>query len=557
MSLTELTCDVLVIGGGLAGTNAAIAAAECGAQVIVAEKGCLERSGDVGGGVDHFLAYLNSGKKWDTKDAFLQYVERVGQGSTDIDVIESVYCTELSASLERLERIGVPMRLNGKDYYRTRGMGQPGAYYINFRGKRLKPLLASTVRSLGCRVLDRLMMLRLLQYDGEIIGGLGMHTRNGNFFVVRAKSTIISTGNTNRLFANPRLNPFNSWLCPYDTGDGQRMAIEAGARLSNMEYMRMTLMPKGFSSAGYNAMVSMGGRFLNGLGDYYMEKAHPMGNLAPRNVVLHHSMEEQREGHGPLYLDCTKIPESELNHLVTILSYEKDSIPDYFAQRGEDPKVHPIELDVSEGMQAGPTEVTGSGLKIDAQSACSLSGLFACGDAADHNRSVHGAVAGGYHAGKHAALAARKRSQPPPISVSKDEFALLHAPLARKTGYRYTQFEDALRKIMSEYAGPTRSAATLQTALRKIEKLESTFHWVEAADIHELARTHESQSLFAVSKALIHAALARKESRFSPFHFRSDFPQPDDVSWYGMMEIWKNNQTMHTVFVPRIKHYRD
>ncbi|MFH1123395.1 MAG: FAD-binding protein [Pseudomonadota bacterium] len=282
MEVIDLSTDVLIVGGGLAGTNAAIGAAEKGAKVIVADKGKIERSGDIGGGVDHFLAYLNQGEDWDTRDAFLSYVDRIGRGTAHLSIIESVYCAELPDAIDRMARIGNPLTRDDGTFYRTRSMGQPGPYFINFKGKRLKPLLGKAVRKLGCTVLDKVMMVDLLTHQGAVVGGLGFHIRNGDFYVIKAKATIIATGNTNRLYENPRLNPFNTWLCPYDTGDGQVMAFKAGAALTNMEYMRMTLMPKGFAAPGFNALVGMGGRFLNSLGEYYMEKNHPMANRAPR-----------------------------------------------------------------------------------------------------------------------------------------------------------------------------------------------------------------------------------------------------------------------------------
>ena len=74
MELHNLSADVLIVGGGLAGVNAAMAAAEKGATVLVADKGNINRSGAIGGGVDHFLAFLNEGAEWDTQDAFLEYL---------------------------------------------------------------------------------------------------------------------------------------------------------------------------------------------------------------------------------------------------------------------------------------------------------------------------------------------------------------------------------------------------------------------------------------------------------------------------------------------------
>ena len=102
MEINHLQTDVLIVGGGLAGTNAAMGAAENGASVVVADKGNINRSGDIGGGVDHFLAYLNEGREWDTQDAFLGYVENIGRGTGHLSIIESVYCAELPDAIEIL-----------------------------------------------------------------------------------------------------------------------------------------------------------------------------------------------------------------------------------------------------------------------------------------------------------------------------------------------------------------------------------------------------------------------------------------------------------------------
>lgn len=115
MSYEVVETDVLVIGGGAAGLNAAIAAQEQGARVVVADKGVIERSGDIGGGVDHFLAYLELEGDWDTREAFLEYVWRIGKGTGDPRIIDVVFCSELKEAIDRLERIGV---LVGRKEYR-------------------------------------------------------------------------------------------------------------------------------------------------------------------------------------------------------------------------------------------------------------------------------------------------------------------------------------------------------------------------------------------------------------------------------------------------------
>ena len=81
--------------GLLAGLNAAIAAAERGARVVVLDKGKIERSGNIAGGVDHFMAYLESGEPWDTRDDYLRYVQEEGFGIVNVEIHNRVFCDEL------------------------------------------------------------------------------------------------------------------------------------------------------------------------------------------------------------------------------------------------------------------------------------------------------------------------------------------------------------------------------------------------------------------------------------------------------------------------------
>jgi adenylylsulfate reductase subunit A len=552
MEIIHLTTDVLIVVGGLGGTNAAMGAAENGADVVIADKGNINRSGDIGGGVDHFLAFLNEGREWDTQDAFLGYVEKIGRGTGHLSIIESVYCAELPDAIERMARIGNPLTRPDGSFYRTGSMGQPGTYWINFNGKMLKPRLGKAVRRLGCNVLDKVMMVDLISHQGAVVGGVGFHIRKGAFYVIQAKATIIATGNTNRLYENPRINPFNTWLCPFDTGDGQIMALNAGAALTNMEYMRMTVLPKGFSAPGFNALVGMGGRFMNSLGDYYMEQSHPMGNRAPRYAVVFNTLDEIRHGRGPVYIDCRHLEDKDKDHLLTTLSYDKDTLPEYFEQRGEDLRSKPVEVMVSEGMQAGPTEVTGSGVKIDGEGASTVHGLFACGDAADHNRCVHGAITGGYRAGKSAArLAAGEQHAPSPqTSQVRERAERFVAPLHRKTGYPYSQVEGTVRKIMAEHAGPMRTERGLAAGLAKLEKLEPHLDEIMVDNEHDLMRANETRNILSVGKVMIHAALYRTESRNKPYHYRLDYPEPDDENWCGLVTVRKNGAGYDCGFEP-------
>ncbi len=548
---TLLEADVLVIGGGLAGTNAAIAAAERNAKVVVMDKGKIERSGDIGGGVDHFLAYLDTDKSWDTKEHFLKYVWKIGRGTTEPRVLEKVYCDELTDAIERMERIGCPLTQPDGSFYRTASMGQPGTYWINFNGKRLKPCLGKEVRRLGCTVLDKVMATELLVKDGKVVGATGMHIRTGEFFIVNAKATIISTGSTQRLYESPRVNPFNTWLSPFDTGDGQAMAFKAGAKLANMEYMRMTMLPKGFAAPGFNAFTGMGGRFMNSLGEYYMEKNHPMGNKAPRYDVVYYSLKELKAGRGPLSIDCRHIKDEDLKHLNSTLGYDKDTLPDYMEQRGEDLKTKPFEIMPSEGMQCGPTEVTGSGVKIDENCAATVPGLFACGDACDAQRCVHGCITGGYAAGKGATkYAANAKLLEPEYDQVKSIKKAVYAPLEREDGISYTDFENIIRKVMTENVGSERTEGGLKVAAEKLQKIRSFLPELKADNYHELMRANESRNLLDVGEIMVQAALFRTESRNKPYHHRLDFPETDNENWCGQVLVSREGDNIMTEFLP-------
>jgi succinate dehydrogenase/fumarate reductase flavoprotein subunit len=268
--------------------------------------------------------------------------------------------------------------------------------------------------------------------------------------------------------------------------------------------------------------------------------------------VVFYTLEEIRQGHGPITIDCRHLSSEDLTHLMATLGYDKDTLPDYFEQRGEDLRAKPVEITVSEGMQAGPTEVTGSGIKIDKESAATLPGLFACGDASDHNRCAHGAVTGGYKAGKSAAAYAKTlhHAGDAAKSMTREKIERFMAPLQRASGYPYRQIEDTIRKIMAEHVGPRRTQRTLTDGLEKLARIEHYLDQIKADDLHELMRTHETRSILAVGKLMATTALFRKESRNKPYHHRLDYPDTDNTRWCGLVVVRKKGDEFSCSFEP-------
>jgi adenylylsulfate reductase subunit A len=539
----NIETDVAIIGGGTAGLNAAMAAAESGLKVLVAEKANIERSGAIAGGIDHFHSYLETGEKWDTREAYLGWVTKVSKGASNLKVQEAVFCDEYKAAIERIERIGIPLRdpKTGK-FYRTQALGQPGPLAINFNGKKLKPKMAKEVRRLGCQVLGRLQVSKLFLHDNEIAGFTGFDVRTGDFYQVRAKAVVIATGNTNRMFRPQAGNPFNLWYCPACTGDLHRAAYEAGVELANMEYIRMTIVPKGFSAPGFNAFLGLGSHLINAMGERFLENHHPMGERAPRNFVVWATYQELKEGRGPIYMDCRHLTRKDREHLFATLGYDKDTLPDFFINKGYNLEGTMIEMTVSEPMQARPSELAGSGIKINEKCESNVPGLYAAGDCSDQMGCLHMCVGGGYAAGREAAVYAAKEKHLPPIEPSKfaAERERVFRPLEKETGVPYWEFEDIVRIIATDHFGPVKTENSLESALVKFDRLDAAHLDLKANNLHELMRVHEAMNIQQVAKITATAALARKETRFPPYHYRADFPETDDKNFCGLIVVKKD-----------------
>jgi len=552
----DIDTDVAIIGGGTAGLNSAMAAAEAGCRVLIVDKANIVHSGAIAGGIDHFMAYLETGASWDTREAYLGYVGRVAKGAADLEVHDAVFCDELKAALARTEKIGVSLRQPDGKIFRTQAMGQPGPYFINFDGKKLKPRMAMEVKRRKCEVLNRVQVTNLYLHDGGLAGFTGFDIRTGDFYRIRARAVVIATGNTNRMFNAQIGNPFNLWYCPANTGDLHRAAFDAGVALANMEYVRMTIVPKGFSAPGFNAFFGMGAQLVNSLDEPFMTKYHEMGNKAPRNFMVWGALQELKEGRGPIYMDCRHLKPKELEHLFFTLGIDKDTLPDFLLAKGYAKQGALIEMTVSEPMQARPSELCGSGIRIDRACASNVPGIFAAGDASDQMGCLHMATAGGFAAGRHAAAYARKAAHLRPLDpkAMAEEEARVFRPLGRATGVTYREFENIVRVICTDHFGPVKTELSLTGALAKLDRLDASRDELRADNMHELMRAHEAMNIHRVAKISAQAALARKESRFHPYHYRADYPQTDDASYCGLMVIQKQPNGDVTTRFDRLKY---
>ena len=175
----EHSCDVLLIGGGVAGCGAAVGAKEAGAQVIVAEKYNIYSSGDAGTGEDHFLAILGT-EDWDTSEEFYRTNLK---GNTDIpgerNELIRKFAYELPEMTKRYEKMGMKFkdRKTGK-YFRVEAFGEGHPYTVQFDGSNFKRLIASNVMSNKIPVINRLMITKILvdETANRVIGAVGFNS---------------------------------------------------------------------------------------------------------------------------------------------------------------------------------------------------------------------------------------------------------------------------------------------------------------------------------------------------------------------------------------------
>ncbi len=531
-----LDTDVLIVGGGVAGSMAAIPALEAGLKVVICEKGkVLDHCGSIGCGVDHYLTIMDSGPEWDSPDFLIRHLPELTDYIVDLAVAGKVI-REMPRIFRKIESFGVDFkdkRIN--DYYRLRSFGLPGTYHINFDGTDFKKHIGERVRKGKAAVLMRTMVTQVLTKDNRAYGALAFNFRTGEWYAIRAKSVVLAAGDVNRISNNASGMAFDSWHFPYNTGDAQAMAYHAGATLANMESVETTLTPKGFSVQGLNALVSLGAYFVNKSGERFMFRYDTKGENARRAVLADAVINEYLLGNGPIYLDCRHLPPEMLDHMAHTLQVDRYTLPAYYEQKGVDFRTELIEVSIAElSIRRSGVYFRGSGLAVDTNAESSVEALFAAGDCATVSGGIAGAAVLGHIAGEGVVqrIAASNGSLPLIDMKAADAFrAMSRQHLARSEGETWKEFEDQTRNTVTDYVGVRRNAKGLKLAMDTLRALAKREPAMRAPDLHSLMRVHEAKNVRMNAEIMAAASLARPETRTGSAHWRLDFPKPDEQNW--------------------------
>lgn len=531
--------DVLVIGGGIAGCVAAIRAAATGASVVLVDKArSVRRSGDAGRGLAFLTTYLDLGEPWDTPEAFAQWYADIALGLVDMAVAGPVAIEPLPAVCALLEESGVGLRNPAGGYDRVQRMWTPGPIVVKFDGADIKPRLAERAAATpGVRVAGGIHVTSVLRdVDGRAAGAAGFDVRSCELRTFRAGAVIIATGNAERvLFNSPRRDPFNTYHRPYHGATGFALAAKAGATAANLEFLGTFLFPRGFATGAMGNLLEAGGVLVNGNGERIADLPDVPHERWFGHGIVGKTAAEARAGRGPVYIDCTGLDPAILADLDSYISYDAPLFREWLAQSGIDLARHPVEFELFNGVWSA----TGSpkGVVVDADCQTGTPGLFAAGDLATPAYALAGSLTSGYVAGPAAAAYAREAgpAQPEPAALAAEHDRVL-APLRRRTGTGWREFERELQYVMTTYVGMDRNALGLRQALADLTGFAAAEDELVAGNGHELMRVHEATELRLFDELMTAAALARDETRFSFLmgHHRTDRPEPDDQRWAGV-----------------------
>ena len=541
---TQIDTDLLVIGGGVAGSMAAVPALEAGLDVVICEKGrVLDNCGSVGCGVDHYLTIMDSGPEWDTPEFLIKHLSDLTDGIVDMAVAGRVI-REMPRILRKIEDMGVDFKdPRTGDYERVRSFGLPGLYHVHFEGTDFKRRIGKHVRAGRAAVLMRTMAVQVLVEDNKAYGALAFNFRTGEWVAIRAKAVVMTTGDVNRISQNASGLAFDSWHFPYNTGDAQAMGFRVGASLANMEFVEMTLTPKGFSAQGTQCTREHGRVFSQQeRRTLHVPLRQEGGERAARHSRRCRRQRisvRQRPHLSRLSSSAERCPRRHGGdtsgrslHVARILSPER-----------REPAQDIIEISISElSIRRSGVYFRGSGLAVDTNGETSVEALFAAGDCATVSGGISGAAVLGHIAGEGAVQRIRRQNGARP-DIDWDDAEMTrergHSMTRHNNGLPWKQFEQRTRQCVTDYAGVRRTKKSLQLALDTLFALAKQEDQLVADDLHGTMRVHESRNIRLNAEIMSTAALAREETRTGSAHRRLDFPETDDEKFRKFMVVDK------------------
>src|SRR6516162_4183562 len=532
--------DVLIIGGGAAGTMAAFECAEAGVDVIQVTKG-RATSGTTTVARGGFAAAMGED---DSPELHLQDILKYGGELIDpelarvwvYDIIDVVHDLE-SWGAEFVRRADGRLDLKAfPSHSRNRA-----CHHYDTTGNMITKVLSKKLRA-DARITKHSItaVVDLIKRDGRVVGAWGVDYHDGALVTYHAQQIILSSGGGSGLFyVND--NP------PQVTGDGYVLGFRAGVPLIGIEmidFQAMCCSPKelfGFAPHP-TGFINAGAVFRNRKGEEFLKHYFPdTAEQSTRSEVIRAMAKEIHAGRagstGGIFMDATKVP-------MEVIQKQIPHVYKTCLHRGIDISKTPLEVAPGSHTWLG-------GLKVDIDGRTPVDGLFAAGETAG---GIHGgnriggsalsaSLVYGRRAGRKAAALAkteRVASQESQVdAIPEREREWLSRLIRRDSGLLQSDVRMRCRMLAHNKLGPIRHERTLSEALAEYERIEREDmpgmrlddEARSSAEVRgpELESALSVRNLALLGRLLATAALARTESRGA--HFRLDYPDTDDVHW--------------------------
>ncbi len=531
--------DVLVVGGGLAGLRAAIAAVDVNPRLKIGlvSKVYPMRSHTVS-------AEGGSAAVLRPEDSYETHAFDTIKGSdylADQDVVEA-FVREAPIEVIQMEHWGCPWSRDPDGKISVRPFGGMTTWRTCFAADKsgfhmLHTVFQTSLKFPQIHRHDEAFATKLLVEDSRCVGVVAIDMRSGRMEAITAKAVIIATGGLGRVYAFTT----NGNIC---TGDGMALAYRAGVGLKDMEMVQFH--PTGLPFTGIlitEAVRGEGGYLLNKDGERFLKRYIPNKmELGPRDIISRAMTTEFEEGRGfegphgkYMHLDVRHLGEEaidrklpfmrELGREFVGIDIVKDPIP-----------VRPVQHYMMGGVDA------------DISGATPIAGLYAAGECANvglngGNRLgsnslseclVFGA-ASGRAAAEYASVAAAVGSNPVDALLADETRRIESSFLDKKGGEeRIGTIREEMQHDMDVGAGVFRTREGLENLTRQLGSLRDRFEKIKIEDSSrtfntELTAALELDFMLEVAETIAYSALAREESRGA--HSRRDFPERDDAKW--------------------------
>ena len=516
--------DVLVLGGGLAGHRAAVAARRSGASVALAYHARGASQYIIG-----FNAPLGDADPRDSSDAYFADMVRGGYALNERRLVRAL-ADGANAAVAELDAIGVPFARNGGKFAQRHLSGNTYArsvYHPNGIGKLALDRLVGYAQEIGVTAYSGWKAIALLRDGADVVGALLMKRNNFELLAIHAGATVLATGGIGAIYADSTY--------PADVAaDSYAFAFDAGATLIDMEFVQfeptVVVRPEGCKGMEMpTAMLGDGAHLLNALGERFMFRYNPgHGEMqiekARMSLCIQREIDEGRglPDHSVLF-DTTKLPADRLESYVSHCKRLRAA--------GLDPAKSAPEVRPAAHSHMG-------GALIDEHTYTGVPGLYAAGESAGgvHGASrlagngssdviVFGGIAGKAAAGARLDIAGRQWQR-----IHDQAIQALRRTQGRAGTLRPEEVVLAVRKIMLEAAGLYRNEGSLARGAAQLEELQQRMEYdLAVGDPGDSLRALEASNMILVGRMIIAAARERRESRGA--HQRTDFTASDDANW--------------------------